>query len=165
MRLTDRPMRRTECAVTDTATIEQILRRATVCHVAMVDAGEPYVLPMNCAWDGSHLLLHSAPEGRKIDILRANARVCIEIEEDVERVTGPAGSDCSENYVTVIGTGTVAWVLDPEQKSRDLNAIICQCHAGAAAETFTDDTLRRVAVMEVTFDALTCKAKGTTPRL
>lgn len=164
MSLTDRPMRRTECAVTDQATIMHILQRATVCHVAMVDAGEPYVLPMNCGWDGTHLLLHSAGEGRKIEILRANPRVCIEIEEDVERVIGATGGDCTENYVTVIGTGTVSFVSSPTEKTRDLNVIIHQCHAGAGTETFADETLHRLAVMEVTFDALACKAKGRTPR-
>lgn len=164
MRINERPMRRSECEATDRVMIERILQRATVCHVAMVDAGEPYVIPMNCGWDGEHLLLHSAAQGRKIDILQTNARVCIEIEEDVERVTGAAGEDCTENYVTVIGTGTASFVLDPVAKSRNLNAIIRQCYAGFPGEIFTEETLGRVAVIEVSFDRLTCKVKGTTPR-
>ncbi|MCE5193793.1 MAG: pyridoxamine 5'-phosphate oxidase family protein [Candidatus Cryosericum sp.] len=160
----ERPMRRSECEVTDQGTIEHILQRATVCHVAMVDGGEPYVIPMNCGWDSGHLLLHSAAQGRKIDILRANPHVCVEIEEDVQRITGRTGEDCTENYVTIIGSGTASFVVEPVAKSRDLNIIARHCHAGFPEETFTQETLERVAVIAVSFDWLTCKAKGMTPR-
>ncbi len=164
MRAIERPMRRRECEVTDTAVIRRILGRAALCRVAMVDEDEPYLVPMNCGWDGEHLLLHTANQGRKIDILRANPHVCVEVDEDIQMVTGPTGEECSANYVTVIGTGTVSFVLDPLAKSRDLNAIIRQCHPGASEEVFDDEALSSVAVLEVQFDHLTCKAKGTTPR-
>lgn len=164
MSTTERPMRRSECEVTDRAIIEHVLQRATVCHVAMVDAGDPYIVAMNCGWDGQHLLLHSAAQGRKIDILRANPRVCIEVEEDVRRITGARGEDCTENYVTVVGSGTASFVLDQAAKSRDLNTIIRQCHAGVPEELFSTETLNKVAVIEISFDHLTCKAKGMAPR-
>jgi nitroimidazol reductase NimA-like FMN-containing flavoprotein (pyridoxamine 5'-phosphate oxidase superfamily) len=164
MGATERPMRRKEYEVTDTAVIRRILGRATLCRVAMVDGSEPYLVPMNCSWDSKHLLLHAAAQGRKLDILRTNPRVCVEIDEDVQIVTGATGEECSASYVTVIGTGTVSFVLDPRAKARDLNVIIRQCHHGVPEEVFTDEALSRVVVLEVQFDRLTCKAKGTTPR-
>jgi nitroimidazol reductase NimA-like FMN-containing flavoprotein (pyridoxamine 5'-phosphate oxidase superfamily) len=130
----------------------------------MVDGSKPYLVPMNCGWDGEHLLLHAATQGRKLDILRANPRVCVEVDEDIQIVTGATGEECTANYVTVIGTGTVSFVLDPRAKGRDLNVIIRQCHPGVPEEVFPDEALSRVAVLEVQFDHLTCKAKGTTPR-
>jgi len=164
MGTTERPMRKSECEVTDTAIIRCILGRATLCHVAMVDGNEPYLVPMNCGWDGEHLFLHGAIQGRKLDILRANPRVCIEVDEDIQLVTGATGEECTANYVTVIGTGTVSFVLDSSAKSRDLNVIIGQCHPGVPEEVFSDTALSRVVVLEVQFDHLSCKAKGTTPR-
>jgi nitroimidazol reductase NimA-like FMN-containing flavoprotein (pyridoxamine 5'-phosphate oxidase superfamily) len=164
METTERPMRKKEYEVTDTAVMRRILERATLCHVAMVDGSEPYLVTMNCGWDGEHLLLHGAIQGRKLDILRANHRVCIEVDEDIQLVTGATGEECTANYVTVIGTGIVSFVLDPSAKSRDLNVIIGQCHPGAPEELFTDEALSRVVVLEVQFDHLSCKARGTTPR-
>src|SRR5664280_2226391 len=164
METTERPMRKKEYEVTDTAVIRRILGRATQCRVAMVDGNEPYLVIMNCGWDGEHLLLHGASQGRKLDILRANPHVCIEIDEDVQLVFGATGEECTANYVSVIGTGTVSFTLDPEAKSRDLNVITRQCHSGVPKEVFPDETLSRVAVLEVHFDHLSCKAKGTTPR-
>ena len=164
MGTTERPMRKKEYEVTDTSVIRRILGRATQCRVAMVDGSEPYLVTMNCGWDGEHLLLHSAIQGRKLDILRANPRVCVEIDEDVQLVFGATGEECTANYVSVIGTGTVSFILDPEAQSRDLNVITRQCHPGAPEEVFSDTALSRVAVLEVQFDHLSCKAKGTTPR-
>jgi hypothetical protein len=164
MEATERPMRRKEYEVTDTAVIRRILGRATLCHVAMVDGSEPYLVTMNCGWDGEHMLLHGAIQGRKLDILRANPRVCVEIDEDIQLVRDATGEECTANYVTVIGTGIVSFVLDPRAKSRDLNVIIHQCHPGVPEEVFLDEVLSRVVVLEVQFDHLTCKAKGTTPR-
>ena len=160
----ERPMRRHECEVTDNAIIERILERATICRVAMVDGQEPYVVPMNCGWTGHSLVLHAASEGRKLDILRGNPRVCVEIEEDVRIVTGTTGEDCTATYVTLIGTGTATFALDPQLKARGLNTIIRQCHPGFPDEQFPDAALARVTVLEVQFDKITCKAKGTVPR-
>lgn len=164
MGATERPMRRKECEVTDTDVIRRILGRATLCHVAMVDGDEPYLVAMNCGWDGEHLLLHGAIQGRKLDILRANPRVCVEVDEDIQLVMGATGEECTANYVTVIGTGTVSFVLEPKAKSSDLNVILHQCHPGFPEEVFPDEALSRVVVLEVQFNHLTCKAKGMAPR-
>ena len=164
METTERPMRKKEYEVTDTAIIQRILGRATQCRVAMVDGSEPYLVTMNCGWDGEHLLLHGAIQGRKLDILGANPRVCVEIDEDIQLVRGATGKECTTNYVSVVGTGTVSFVLDSSAKSRDLNVIIGQCHPGVPEEVLPDKVLSHAAVLEVQFDHLTCKAKGTTPR-
>lgn len=164
MSATERPMRRHEWEVTDPATIDRVLGRATVCRVAMVDDGEPYLVPLNCGWDGHRLLLHAAPAGRKIDILRANPRVWVEVEEDVQIVTGPRSEDCTATYVTVMGSGTVQFVADPSEKRQGLAIIMRQCHPGVPQEPLADDVVASVAVLAVIFDRLTCKAKGTTPR-
>lgn len=165
MSTAERPMRRHECEVTDDAVIERILGRATVCRVAMVDGREPYLVPMNCGWNGHSLVLHAASEGRKLAILRANPRVCVEIEEDVQIVTGSKGEDCTATYVTVIATGTATFITNPQAKAEGLNTIIRQCHTGFPEEQFSDAVLARVTVLEVQFDRITCKAKGAAPRL
>jgi nitroimidazol reductase NimA-like FMN-containing flavoprotein (pyridoxamine 5'-phosphate oxidase superfamily) len=164
METTERPMRKKEYEVTDTAVIRRILGRATQCRVAMVDGSEPYLVAMNCGWDGEHLLLHGAIQGRKLDILRANPHICVEVDEDVQLVRGATGKECTTNYVSVVGTGTVSFVLDSSAKSRNLNVILHQCHPGVPEEILSDEALSLVAVLEVQFDHLSCKAKGTTPR-
>ena len=67
-------MHRNEREITDKKDIDDIIRRCRVCHLAMCDEGQPYVVPLNFGYDGGFLYFHAAPEGRKIDIIKRNRR-------------------------------------------------------------------------------------------
>lgn len=42
----NRPMRRQKCEVTDPVKIEQIIKKAGVVHLGMVDEGKAYIVPL-----------------------------------------------------------------------------------------------------------------------
>lgn len=64
--------------------ILDVLRPGGVAHLALSGDGQPYVIPMAFQLEvqGMRPILHLAsPEmGRKMDILRGNDRVCLEME-------------------------------------------------------------------------------------
>ena len=80
-------MTRREREVTDIEEIIGILDSAKIVHVGMIDGDMPYVVPMNYGYtleDGKlTLYLHGAKSGRKLDILRANPKVFVEIDTDI----------------------------------------------------------------------------------
>lgn len=81
----------------------ELLRTARVAHLGMVDGDEPYVTPMSFVLDPSGMLLFRTLPGRKLRVLRANPRVCIEASRyDVD--TGA--------WDSVIVTGTAREVED-----------------------------------------------------
>ena len=55
-----------------------LLRREPVAHLAMSLEGEPYVCPMSFVVDGERILFRTMA-GRKLDGIRANPRVCVEV--------------------------------------------------------------------------------------
>ena len=61
-----------------------VLREGGVAHVAMCAEGRPYVVPMVFQLEvaGAQPILHlaSPARGRKMDVLRRNSRVCLEVE-------------------------------------------------------------------------------------
>ena len=61
-----------------------VLRSASLAHLALSDGAQPYVVPMAYQLEvrGSEALLHlvSPEDGRKIATLRRNDRVCLEID-------------------------------------------------------------------------------------
>ena len=59
------------------AEIEKVIHDSDVCYVGMVDGNEPYVIPMNFGYKDNVIYFHSAPKGRKIDLLEKNNRVCV----------------------------------------------------------------------------------------
>jgi nitroimidazol reductase NimA-like FMN-containing flavoprotein (pyridoxamine 5'-phosphate oxidase superfamily) len=56
------------------------LGRIDIGHLACVNNGVPYVVPMRFAYDGEDLYSFSVP-GKKIDWMRANPSVCVEFDE------------------------------------------------------------------------------------
>ena len=63
---------RAECA--------DVLGRATVGRIACVRDAHPYVVPVHIAFDG-HSLYGFATLGQKIEWMRVNPLVCVEVEE------------------------------------------------------------------------------------
>ena len=77
-------MRRNDREITDLNEILSIINSCKVIHLAMIDAGEPYLLPLNfgyaCENGAFSFFCHSAREGRKLDILRKNSTVAFEMD-------------------------------------------------------------------------------------
>ena len=64
----------------DPPEIEAFLRRQVVGRIGCHVDGRTYVVPVIYAWDGGCIHVLSI-EGRKIEMMRANPRVCFEVDE------------------------------------------------------------------------------------
>lgn len=62
--------------------IEALLLSATHGHLGCHCDGETYVVPISFAYDGKRLLGYTSP-GKKIDMMRANPNVCVQVEQIV----------------------------------------------------------------------------------
>ena len=74
-----------ERQVTDPEQIRHILDTGKVLHLGLAVNDEPYVVPMNYGYvleDGKlTLYLHSALQGKKLDMMRTNPKVFFEIDK------------------------------------------------------------------------------------
>lgn len=154
-------MRRKDRQITDIETIRAILDKAQVLHLAMIDGERPYVVPMNYGYvlaDGRlTLYLHSAKEGRKLDVLSQNNAVAFVLETDVVPVSG-GDIPCKYGaaYASVMGEGTAAILTDPAEKLAALS-ILMRTQTGRAF-AFTTEMTASVAVIRVDVDSFTAKA-------
>lgn len=119
-------MRRSDKQITDPAELETILRSSEICHLSMVDDGKPYVVPMNFGYENSALYFHSAPEGRKIDVLESNPHVCFSIIARNILVKGEKACSWTAKYTSVIGTGKAFIVDDRAGKEEGLSILMKQ---------------------------------------
>ncbi len=117
-------MRQTEREIKERGAIDDLMNRAVVCRLGMVDGDEPYIVPMNFGYDGKSLFFHCAKEGRKIDILKRNGKVCFEMDLDTEVIKGDMACKWSMRYRCVEGTGRAVLVEDVEGKRQGLNIIM-----------------------------------------
>ena len=91
--------------MTDQAS-KELLGRARIARVACVHEGQPYVTPMSVTRDGDWLYGFSTV-GQKIDWMRTNPRVCVEVEEVVSR----------KNWATVIVMGEYQELTTGEERA------------------------------------------------
>ena len=139
-------MRRKDREITGRENIEPILQACKVCRVAMTGTdGWPYVIPMNFGYtwdeDGLTLYFHGGVKGKKIDSLRADPRVCFELDCE-EGLTGEGDLACRYSYAfsSIVGYGRVEFAEDNEEKRQGLD-VIMQHQTGKGGWTYTDAAL------------------------
>lgn len=148
-------MRRREKQITDKKQMEQILAQAQVCRLAMVDKGHPYVVPLNFGYGDGCFYFHSALEGRKIEVLKADPRVCFEVDELVKMNKAAQACDWGVSFKSVICTGTARILDTPAEKKAGLDIIMA--HYSDRSFDYPEETLAKTAVIQVTILEMTGK--------
>ena len=155
-------MRRKDRAVTDHGQIKTILNTIKTCRLAMVDGGKPYVIPLSHGFtlDGGKLTVyfHSAKEGRKIDILKANNAVCFEMSiEGKPMFKGENACEYAYYFSSVIGFGNAEFIDDFDGKNTALK-LITKHQSGVETE-FTEAQTDTICVIKIETTDFTAKAK------
>ena len=149
-------MRRKDKEITDPDAIASVIRRSTVCRLGMTDGDQPYVIPMSFGYKDGAVYFHCAPEGRKIDILRKNPRVCVEFDVDCRLKTGDSACKWGFYFQSAIAFGVAAIIEDSTQKRAALDIIMGQY--SSEAFTYPESAVDKIVVIRVTVTELTGKA-------
>jgi len=149
-------MRREKQEIIDKAVLEQILGGAEICRLSMLDGELPYIVPVNYGYRDGHIYIHSAPEGKKIDLLTQNKQVCFEVEDTVEIVKGKEACDWTTRYRSVVGYGTVEILSDDKSKQEGLEAIMAQ-HGAPELVTFNVLNLKRMVILKLSITSFSGK--------
>ncbi len=153
-------MRRKDQEITDKKEIEAILKKAFVCHLGLSDGEQPYVVPMNYGYEDGHVYLHCASEGKRLDILKKNNKVCFEMDlfeiEVIKKNEQPC--DWGTSYRSVIGYGTAELVEDVEKKAGALDVIVKSLDDRNF--TLPMEVVKKTAVIDITVTEMTGKTSG-----
>ena len=145
--------------IEDTKEIEEILERAQVGRLGLADGEEPYVVPLNFIYDNGHIYFHSGVEGRKLDIIKKNPRVCFEVDEMSEVFVNPEGSCFSTAYYkSVIAVGTARLLDADDEKIQALDLLMKKYAAGREYEAIPEHAMAIVGVCEIKIDKMAGKA-------
>jgi nitroimidazol reductase NimA-like FMN-containing flavoprotein (pyridoxamine 5'-phosphate oxidase superfamily) len=135
-----------------------VVDRAPYGVLSTVDSdGAPYGVPLSFAREGEDLYFHCAPEGHKIDNLRAGDRVCVSFVGSAE---------FPEDHFTVVYESALVFgapreVLSDEEKIRGLRAVSLRftpknMHAFRAE---TDKMLGRTGVWKIHIEKISGKRR------
>jgi uncharacterized protein len=149
-------MRRTDKEITEPALLSHIIEQALVCRLGLAKDDVPYVLPVSFGYDGKAIYFHTAKEGKKIDFMTVNDRVCCEFEHGVDLIRNDI-NPCkwTFSFQSVIGYGTVAELTEHVEKRNGLNQIMK--HYSGREWAFSAEDLERIRVWRIEVESLTGK--------
>lgn len=122
-------MRRTDREVTNINDILEIVAKAKILHLGLFDNGYPYVVPLHYGYRYENeclvFYMHGAKEGHKLDLIRKNPNICIELECGIEMVSG-GDNPCKygSTFASVIGRGNAVVVNDEKEKIMALELLM-----------------------------------------
>ena len=152
-------MRRKDREIEDKQEMEEIISRAKVCRLAMSVDDQPYLVPLNFGYAEGKVYFHSAKEGRKLEMIAANDKVCFEVDLDHDLISASKACKFGFGYASVIGFGRAAVVEDRAEKELGLKTIMAQ-YSDDEFE-FSAQDMDRVAVVRVELTSLSGKRART----
>ncbi len=101
------------------AQCEEILKKNWYGHLGCIDNGQPYVIPITYVYEDG-ILYGLSLEGRKIEIMRKNPHICVQVEQ----------IESEDDWESVICWGEFEEITDPES-IRDTKLLIADLHGQA----------------------------------
>lgn len=112
--------------------IEALLQQEVLGYLGLSAEGQPYVVPLNHVYVDGVILLHGALEGKKLDCIRANPRVCYTVGHQEGRVGDHAEDPCQVDTDSVICYGRARIVGSAEERRALLDVYNRRFDPGAA---------------------------------
>ena len=149
-------MRRKEREITEKRVIEEILRDAKVCRLAMSVDDQPYMVPLCFGYSHGNLYFHCAREGMKLDMVRKNNKVCFECDVDHELITSVSPCEWGMKGRSVVGFGEVSLLEAPEAK-REALGVIMEHYGAKGPFSYKEKGFEKALIMKVEIESMTGK--------
>lgn len=153
-------MRRSDREIKDFNEIVKVIKKCEICRLALNDEEYPYILPLNFGMqieDGKIVFyFHGATEGKKYDLIARNNKAGFEMDCSTNLVTILEDGNCTMEYESVIGQGTVE-ILPDEEKERALDILMKHYHKEDFP--YNKAVIPRTAVLKMTVDTCTGKRR------
>lgn len=148
-------MRRHEKEIAATGELEQVLWQGRVCHLAIPDDPLPYLVPLNYGYQEGALYFHSAPHGRKIDLLKKQQRASFSITIDHGIIEAERACSWGARFTSVIGSGRIEFIEDPQAKQAALHVLMAQY--SDQTFSFEEDQVAATRVFKLAIESMSGK--------
>lgn len=153
-------MRRQDRQIHDKSIINEILNKSDVCRIGFAVDDQPYIVPVNYVYRDDSIFIHSASEGKKIELIKRNNNVCFEIELDSHVIKDNIACNWTTKYRSIIGYGKMSIIADKLEKIKGLNMLMGKF--GEAKEyEYKDESLEKVVVLRIDIEDITAKQSGS----
>ncbi len=151
-------MRKKEKEITEKTAIEAVIRKSLVCRLGLSDCNTPYIVPVCFGYQDRTIYVHGSSEGKKIDILKKNQKVCFEFDINARIVKAENGCDWDVKYQSVIGFGKASFLEGLDEKRKALDTIMNQY--SDKPFQFPENVLNGTTVIKIEIASMTGKQSG-----
>ena len=109
-------MRWKEKEIINPSDLEEILQKAQVCRLGILDDKVPYIVPLRYGYNQGQIYINASIDGKKIDIIKKNPNVYFEVELDHKIHNTGIPCKWSTTYKSIIIYGTASLLTDLEEK-------------------------------------------------
>lgn len=133
--------------------------------VVAISTGEdtPYCLPLSLVRVDNRLYFHCAKQGRKLDLLRRNPKVCVTFVGTSEPAYVESNNTFTDYFQSAMVTGTASEVLEDDEKIEALRALCTKVTpegmSGDNFERAVTGSLAVTGVWRIEMEEVTAKAK------
>jgi nitroimidazol reductase NimA-like FMN-containing flavoprotein (pyridoxamine 5'-phosphate oxidase superfamily) len=147
----------------DRVVIDPILDEAIYCHLGIVRAGRPVVLPTLHVRQGDLLYVHGSAQSRLL--LDGRGPVCITVTLLDGIVLARSAFHHSLNYRSVVVHGDAEWVEEEQEKRRALSALVEHVVPGRGGDCRppSDEELALTAVLRIPLREASAKIRSGPP--
>jgi len=153
-------MRRSDREIKDSERINEIIQSCDCCRLGFIDINSTYIVPLNFGFtviDNKRILyFHGAKEGKKIELIKANANVGFELDTNHGINRGETACSHSYGFLSIIGKGTIG-VVDDEEEKKEALRVIMKHYSGKDDWVFDDAAVNRIAILKLAVTELSCK--------
>ncbi|MCQ2218027.1 MAG: pyridoxamine 5'-phosphate oxidase family protein [Paludibacteraceae bacterium] len=122
-----------------------VLIKAPYVTVSMTEEdGTPYAVPLSLARVGEVFYFHCALEGKKLDILRKNPRVCLSAVSKCKPTVGPKDGSFTLEFNSAIAFG-VAEIVEAEDEKIEALRAVCERFLPQHMDAFDTSIARSLA--------------------
>jgi len=155
-------MRRKDREINGFEDMISVMEKCDVCRLGLQDEEYPYILPMNFGLqvNGKDIALyfHGADTGKKYDLIRIHDKVGFEMDCSHKLVTDKNRGNCTMEYESIIGCGTIDFIYDEDEKYNAL-CILMEHYAVDKDFEFDRAIIPRTTVMKLTVKSITGKRR------
>ena len=140
--------------------VDNLLLRSQDCVLATQGKdGFPYAIPMNFVYHNDKIYMHGLEKGEKIDNIKANSKVCVEIHEMLgllyENID--VGCDVNVKYNSVVIFGYASILTNIDAKREILNLVVKKYTPQFSGKDLPENMVKNTGVIEVEIKEYTGK--------
>lgn len=150
-------MRREDKEITEEALLKKIMKTTQHVTLAMSMNNEPYLVSLSHGYDENRncIYFHCAPDGKKLDFLKANNNVWGQALLDFGYVQG----ECDNHYASVHFKGKVHFIIDQDEKLQAIKIMTLQLdkNPDARLAKLNTEKLKDITVGRIDIEFMTGK--------